>query len=374
MATLQTYTFGTLVSNFATAVQGAATALLDFTVGSVLRAIAEATAGVVLWLQAIILQLLTVTRASTSAGSDLDSWMADYGVTRLAAVASTGQVTFSRFTATQQAVVPIGATVQTADGTEIFAVTIDTTNSAYSATLGGYVLPVNTASVTVPVQATAAGSGGNVQAATISVITTPIPGVDTASNTAAFTNGIDAETDAALRSRFVLYLASLSKATKTAVGYAIDSVQQGLNYTLTENQDYNGTTDYGFFWVAVDDGTGYPSSTLLTNVSSAIDSIRALCIRFEVYAPSVITANVVMAITTASGYTHSAVVASVQAALQNAINALVLGATLPYTQLAAIAYSIPGVINVTGVTLNGVTSDLVTTAAQVIKSGTIAVT
>src|ERR1700722_20389393 len=102
MASLQTFTFSDLVSNIATAIQGSASALLDFTVGSVLRAIAEAVSGVVLWLQAIILQLLTLTRAATSIGSDLDSWMADYSFTRLAAVASSGQVTFFCFTAPTQ--------------------------------------------------------------------------------------------------------------------------------------------------------------------------------------------------------------------------------------------------------------------------------
>src|SRR3954466_6312496 len=132
MATLQTYTFGQIVSNTATAVQGSASALMNFAVGSVLRAIAEATASVVLWLQAIVLQVLTLTRAATSVGSDLDSWCADFGFPRLSASPATGQVTFSRFTATQQAVVPIGATIQTADGTQKFAVTIDTTNTAYS--------------------------------------------------------------------------------------------------------------------------------------------------------------------------------------------------------------------------------------------------
>ena len=63
--------------------------------------------------------------------------MADYRFTRLAAVASSGQVTFARFTPTQKAVVPIGATVQSADGTQTFTVTVDTTNSAYNAGLGG---------------------------------------------------------------------------------------------------------------------------------------------------------------------------------------------------------------------------------------------
>lgn len=373
MASLQVYTFSQIVSNIATAVQGAASSLMDFTVGSVLRAIAEATAGVVLWLQAIILQLLTLTRASTSVGSDLDSWCADYGFDRLPASAATGQVTFARFTATQQAVIPIGTTVQTADGEQDFTVTLDTTNSAYSVTLGGYVLPVNTASVSVPVQAAVAGAGGNVQASTVTVITTPIPGVDTVTNAAAFTNGIDAESDTAFRARFVLYLASLSKATKTAVGYAVTSVQQGLDYTLTENQDYNGTTDDGYFYVVVDDGTGYPSSDLITSVSDAVDAVRPMCSRFGVFSPVVLTAVVSMTLTTASGYTHAAVVAAVTTALQNFINGLPLGTSLPYTQLASIAYDVPGVTNATGILLNNGTSDLTADAQHKIICGTLTI-
>jgi uncharacterized phage protein gp47/JayE len=374
MASLQTYTFGALVSQVATAIQGSASALYDFTVGSTLRAIAEATSGVVLWLQAIILRLLTVTRAATSVGSDLDSFMADFGVYREPAVTATGQVTFARFTATQAALIPVGATLQTSDGTETFTVTIDTTNTAYNATLGGYVLAINTSSVNVPVQAQTAGSGGNIQANTLTVITTPISGVDTATNGAAYTNGLDAESDPALRIRFVLYLMSLSKGTKTAVGYAITSVQQGLNYTLTENQDYDGTVDYGNFWVAVDDGTGFPSTPLLDNVSAAIDAVRALCIRFQVYAPVVETANVALTITTAANYDHATVVAAVSTALTNFINSLTLGNPLPYTQLAAIAYGVSGVTNVSAVTLNSGTSDLTASAKQVVKSGTITVT
>ena len=370
MATLQVFTFTDLVSRIATAIQGSASALYNFTVGSTLRAIAEATSGVVLWLQGLILQLLTVTRASTSVGSDLDSFMADFGLARRPAVMSSGQVTFARFTATQQALIAVGAGVQTADGTQSFVVVLDTTNTAYNSALGGYVVAVNASSVSVPVQAGMAGNGGNVQSGAITVITTPIPGIDTVTNAAAFNNGIDAETDASLRVRFVLFLASLSKATKAAIGYAITSVQQGLSYTLTENQDYNGTTDYGNFWVAVDDGSGNPPSSLLNNVSNAIDAVRGLTIRFEVYAPVVLTANISMTLTTAPGFTHSAVVTAVALALTNFINSLTLGVSLPYTQLAAVAYGVPGVVNVSSVTLNSGNSDLTATQKQVIKAGT----
>ena len=73
-------TFDAIVTSAAAAVQGAATQVLDLTVGSVLRAILEANAGLGLWLQWSILQLLQTTRAATSTGADLDSWVGDFGM------------------------------------------------------------------------------------------------------------------------------------------------------------------------------------------------------------------------------------------------------------------------------------------------------
>src|ERR1700749_4411487 len=91
-------TFNTLVESMAVAVQASATQLLDLTVGSALRAVLEANASVCLWMQLLILELLRTTRAATSTGTDLDSWMADLSLTRLPAVSATGIVTFSRIT------------------------------------------------------------------------------------------------------------------------------------------------------------------------------------------------------------------------------------------------------------------------------------
>lgn len=370
---LRTYRFSEIVSNIATAMQASATAALNFTPGSVLRAISEATAGVVLWLQAIVLQLLTLTRAATSAAADLDSWVADFGLTRLPAVTATGQVTFSRFTPTLQAVIPVGAAVQTADGSQRFTVALDTGNVAYSSTLGGYVLAANVSSLAVPVQAAVAGAGGNVLAGSISVLSTAIPGVDTVSNASAFTNGVDAESDAALRARFVLYLSSLSKATRAAIGYAITNVRQGLTYTITENYDYAGAYRPGSFVVVVDDGTGSPSGGILAAVGSAVEAVRGLGITYAVFAPVVVTANVGLTITSAAGYNHASVVAAVGTAITNFINALPLGASLPYTQLASVAYAVPGVTNASAILLNGGTSDLAATPKQKIRAGVVSV-
>jgi len=374
MASLQTQDWVTLVRNQVSAIQGYAKVLVDLTVGSVLRAVVEANAAVVIWLEGLLLQVLAITRAATSSGADLDSWVADFGVTRLPAVAATGIVTFSRFTTTQQVLVPVGATVQTADGTQQFTVTIDTTNPAYNAGLGGYVIAAGVGNVTVPVQALTAGAAGNAVAGSVSVIAGAISGVDTVTNTAAFTNGTDAESDTALRTRFIAYVGSLSKATKNAVAYAITSLKQGLVASIVENRTYAGATQYGYFYVVVDDGTGSPSSTLLANVANAIDAVRPLTSTFGVFAPVVVNASVAMTISTDAGADHAATALVVKNALTSYINALPLGTTLPFSRLAQVAYDAsPSVTNVTGVTLNSGTADLTATSQQVIKATSVTV-
>jgi uncharacterized phage protein gp47/JayE len=372
---LNTQTFTQIVQNSVAAIQAGTKSFQDLTIGSILRAVMESSAAVVLFLQGLIVQLLSITRASTSTAGDLDSWAADYGVARLAAANATGIVTFSRFTATAQAVVPIGAQVQSFDGTQTFNVTLDTTNTAYNATLGGYVLGAATASISVPVQAVTAGAGGNVAIGALNVIIQAIPGVDTVTNAAAFINGANAETDAAFRTRFVAYIASISKATKGAIGYAITTLKPGVSYALVENSQYNGTAQMGYFYVVIDDGTGYPTSAFLSSAFNAIDSARPVTSTFGVFAPVVVTANVTMTITTGAGYTHSDLVTLVQTAITNYISVLTLGQTLAYTRLAQLAYDAsPGVINVYLVTLNGATVDVTATSQQVVKAVSVLVT
>jgi uncharacterized phage protein gp47/JayE len=375
MANVQTQSLTQMLQNFASTVQGSVTsALLNFNIGTVFRALGEAVSGIALWLQGMILQMLALTRASTSTGADLDSWFADFGFARLAASYATGSVTFSRFTPTSQAVVPVGTVVQTTDGSQQFTVNTDTTNPAYSAALGGYVLAAGTASINVAVTAVTAGTGGNVLANTITQLSQSVPGVDTVTNAAAFTNAVNAESDATALARFQSWLLSLSKATKAAIGNAINSLQQGLTYTITENYSYAGVYQPGFFYVVIDDGSGTPSDTLVSTVYNAIDAARGFTITFDVKKPIVVTATVAMTITTAAGYTHSTVTAAVQAALQAYINSLPLGTSLAYSRLAQVAYDAsPAVTNVTGVTLNGGASDVTADAKTVVKASTITV-
>src|SRR5574337_1002717 len=321
---LTTKPFSQIVSDMASAIQGSAASLVDLTVGSILRATIEACAGVVLWIQGLILSLLATTRAASSTAADLDTWMADYGLTRLAAVPASGNVTFSRYTATNQAVIAIGAIVQTADGTQKYAVTVDTTNPAYSAGLGGYVMAPGTATVTVPVAATVAAAAGNAAPGAINTLGQAIPGVDTVTNALQFVNGTDPETDAAFRARFLVFVASLSRATPGAVGTAVAGVQPGVSYAIVENQLQSGATQEDYFYVVADDGSGSPPSSFFTAVANAIDAVRPICTTFNVYGPTLITANVAMTVTTVSGYAHASVTSAVQSAVTSYVNSLPL--------------------------------------------------
>lgn len=374
MASLNIKSFATLVSDQVTAMQASAAGLVDLAIGSVLRSITESNAGVAMWIQQLIVSLLVTTRAATCSGEDLDSWMADFSFTRLSAVQSTGPVTFSRFTATNQALIPVGSTVTTTDGTQAFTVTTDTANAAYSSTLAGYIIAAGVSSLSVPVQANTAGSAGNAQAGTITVISGSIQYVDTVTNSTTFVNGEDAESDSDFRARFVLWIASLSKATKAAIGYALSSMQSGVTYTLTENYAYNGSSQPGYFYAVVDDGSGTPSSTFISQAYAAIDAVRGFTITFGVFPPTVVSANVVMVITTDSSGDHATIVAIVQAAIQEYIASLSLGQLLPYSKLSNIAYGASSLVtNVSSVTLNGATADISATGKQVIRAGTISV-
>ncbi|MBS0558422.1 MAG: baseplate J/gp47 family protein [Proteobacteria bacterium] len=366
--------FGTLVQNMAAAVQSSAAQLVDMSVGSVLRALLEANASVGLWMQWLILQVLQTTRASTSVGPDLDSWMADFALLRLPAVTATGVVTFSRYTPVGTAFVPVGALVRTSDGSQTYAVSADASNPAWSPTQSGYVVPANASSADLPVVAQVPGAAGNVQANTVTLLASAIPGIDYVSNSGPFANGLDAESDSAFRARFQNYINSRSRATKLAVGYAISNIQQGLLYTILENQDASGNAHPGNFVVTVDDGTGHPSASLLSTVQTAVDAVRPVGSTFAVQAPAISTVNVSMTLTVAAPATTAQFSGAVAQAVASFVDALPIGAPLPLSRVSQVAYGVSAsILNVSQVALNGAAADITPPANGVVKVGTVAV-
>lgn len=388
MADLNTKTFIQIVQAQVAAIQSRSSGLLDFAVGAILRAITEAVAGVVLWLQGLILAVLAMTRLSTSEGVDADSFVADFGgpivaggvatFARLPASASKGEVTFFRFTTTGSAQVAVGSTVETADGSQRFMVVADLLNSAYDPGLVAYVMGVGVGDVTVPVVAVTNGVAGNVLAGSVTVITSAIPGVDTVTNVEPFVGGQDAESDPEMRLRYRAYILSLREATPAAVIYHASTVQPGLKLLLVENVTRAGTPRRGFFFVVVDDGTGTPPESLIQAVAANIDLHRAAGVEFAVYASEPVLANVTAGLELREGLLASEEVialSDVDKAVTDFLNAQALGADVVYNQLYQVAYNAsPDVVKVASLTLNGGTADLVVGLDKIIKAGTVTVT
>jgi uncharacterized phage protein gp47/JayE len=367
--------FSQLVEDMGAALQSSATNLVDVSVGSGVRAIFEANASVVLWLQWLILQVLQTTRASTSAGADLDSWMSDFGLIRLPAIPSSGIVTFTRFAANVAATIPVGTTIKTSDGSLSFSVAEDRTLSIWQASPTGYTLPPGVNSVELPVTCLTGGSVGNVLAGAITIIATPLPGVDVLTNAAPFSDGSNSENDQSFRGRFQNYLTSRSRATIAALRSAIADLRQGLDIEILENTAVDGSVRLGFFVVIVDDGSGYPSSNLLSLVAEAIDLVRPVGSMFTVIPPAVISVDVSLMVVLAAGTSTDRCVSGVQQQVAEYLNGLAIGRFAAVTRVAQRAYKAdPRIENVTGILLNGLPADLAPPQQSVIKAGRIVVT
>ena len=73
---LPTKTFEQTISDQVTAIQASPQSpLTDFTIGSILRAVVESESANSLWLQAIAISILAVTRLTTSSGNDVDTFV-----------------------------------------------------------------------------------------------------------------------------------------------------------------------------------------------------------------------------------------------------------------------------------------------------------
>ncbi|MGY6770154.1 baseplate J/gp47 family protein [Komagataeibacter sp. NFXK3] len=364
--------FRTTLGNMVAAAQGACPSLLDLNVGSPGRAMLEAVAGLGLWFQFIALQILSRTRLATSIGTDADSFVQDFGLTRLPGTAATGTVTLTSFSpASQSATVAVGVTVRTASSL-VFTVVQDETNPAWSTSAGAYVRPAGTASITVPVQCASTGATGNVAAGAICLLGTAISGIDTVTNTAALTNGSDGETDAALRTRFVSYINSRSKATVSAIENAVTDVSADLIYQVLENVDTSGAVLPGNVVVFVDDGSGDVADSVIDAVYAAVDDVRPAAVSIQVVRPNVVRPPVTMTVAVSNTGDLTTVQATISTNIATYLNSLAIGASASYSRLIQIAYAAStSVTNVTDVTLAGSTVDLPATTGTAYRAGTV---
>jgi len=254
---------------------------------------------------------------------------------------------------------------------QVYVLVADTNQPAYDPTLyngaGGYTVPQNALSVLASATCLAGGSIGNAPRNTSWTIysasgSPAAPGLGYITNPGPITTGVDAESDAALKARFVLSMQNGQYAVVTAIKAAVLGTQVGLVYSYGDFKRPDGSYQGAFFTLVVNvaGSSTLPLPALVTAVKAAVLNVRAGGIEYTVVAPTLIMPQMTGNIAVRAGFDKPTVLGAVQTAFQLYGNAIGLDpdggvTTLSYAQALSTMISVAGV-NPVGTTLcvNGV--------------------
>lgn len=185
---------------------------------------------------------------NTAVGEDLDERAAEIQpgtISRLKAARSVGTVVFSRAGTTGTVIIPTGTIVKTGD------------NKVYRTTIQSSINAGNTTSQAVAITSNSPGSEFNVPAGTIVRFGSKIPGIDSVTNAAATTQGLDVETDDAFRTRILGYIASLSRSTVDALEFAATGlIDTTSGKSVVFASVFEDPLNRGNVTLYIDDGAG----------------------------------------------------------------------------------------------------------------------
>jgi len=282
---------------------------------------------------------------------------------RKAGTKASVNVVFSRAVAGAAVSIPAGFRVKTASGLRFIL------DSATSIALGA------TSSPSVPVTAEEAGTAYNVGAGTIIILEDTVSGVDSVTNALAATGGVDSESDIAYKNRFQSYVEGLGKTNVAGLRAGALSVEGITSASVVELFPPVAGVNVDLY---VDDGTSSGvSATLLAEVQSVIDGdgtsenpgYRAAGINVQVKQPGIVTQNVVAVLSVLSGVDTDQLSNDVVNALTAYVNTLGVGSDIVYNEMIA---SIMGVFGVIDVDLTTPSANVVITATQVGRLGSVA--
>ena len=309
---------------------------------------------------------------STSEGVSLDRNCQRIGIMRQLATRATGTIQFSGADGTQ---IFEGFEVQTATGI-VFRTTTATTISG--------------ALARAELEAVVPGASGNVGAGAISRMVRPQAGVTGVTNPDPTSGGRDRETDAQFRARYNRSVSKPGGSSPSAIEAALLDLDGVLDAKVWQN---TGTT--------TDPETGIPPKSIAPIVwGGDAEEIVATLARVKSGGIQCWGEDVVHEITDSHGEKHIigfnrpdivtvnvAAVLSVDpaafppngstlvaAAIEGYLSGLALGGDVIYTRIISRIHSVPGIIDIPTLTVNGRTGNIAIAKTAVAVPGTITVT
>lgn len=245
--------------------------LTDLEVGGNVHTIISAVARELDDLSFQTVNLQKIFDIDTAENEDLDARGQDFNpdkLVRLGASYATGSLTFGRTGTTGSVAIAIGSIGRVPGGPE------------YRTTSAGSIANGDSSSGVIAAVAVIAGPDGNVDAGTV-VQLNAIPGVETVTNTVAFTGGQDKETNTQFRERMKVYLRSLPRGTPDALKYAVLSTDlDGFGRIVTAEVVELTGANQGTTIIYVDDGSG--TITLIEDNVGTPETVVATALGGEV--------------------------------------------------------------------------------------------
>lgn len=359
MAGFAIKTFDELVASMTSWITAKSPQITDLVPGSVLRSICEACA---LCLEEIYVgTYLGFKRQLATIQEDI------YNFERKAGTKATANVVFSRSGTTGTVTIPSGTRVETPSGLR------------FATTAAGSITAGNTSSNPVEVEALEIGTSYNVSASSITVMTDTVDGVETVTNAAAATGGLNEESDYAYKQRFRSYIEGVGRSNLSGLIFGALSVDGVTSASVVELFPPVANVNARLY---IDDGSsGGVSSAKILEVQDVIDGdgteenpgYRAAGVNVVVTKPTTVTQNVDVSITLIddSSVDSDQVELDVNQAITNYINNLWVGEDIIHAELVAAVMSVYGVYDCTVSTPAGNTA---ISASQVGRVGTITLT
>lgn len=233
---------------------------------------------------------------------------------------------------------------------------------------------------TVSVQAVAAGASGNVVAGSVTLMPVTLVGISTVTNDTAMSGGYDAESDDSLRARYYEAVTapptSGNKNQYIAWAKSVTGVGGAKCYPLAHGAN---TVE-----VCIIDSDMQPASAELTAAVQAyidpgstgagegVAPIGACC---TITSAAGLAINVACTVTLAGGYNSATVLANVTAAIEAYLRSIAFsGAYVSYAKIANAVNDAEGVLDYSGLTVNGGTANITVPDKSVAIVGAVSIT
>lgn len=264
----------------------------------------------------------------TAQGIYLEQHAALRGITRSGAARAAGIIRFGTTAAAADLTIAAGTVCLTETGVR-FATTEDA------------VLRAGAQYVDVPAAALEGGSAGNVAAGTIVILSAIPAGISSCTNPAAFSGGLDSETDEELRLRLLDSYKRLPNGANAAY-----YEQTALSYAdVAAAKAVGRPRGVGSVDVYIATLAGIPDQELLATMEAYLQEQREISVDLQVLAPTPEKVDISVSILPAEGISFDAARAQAETALRAAFTGTLLGQGVTLAYLGDLLYHLAGVKN-----------------------------